>query len=73
MPDMSMVMYACALLSTGVFLISATSIGIQAFNNCEAWKTQKAGNFKFLVTALVCAILSTLLSFGGMYAGFQKP
>lgn len=65
-------MYACVLLSTGVFLIAATSIGIQAFNNCADWKNKKAVNFKFLVTALVMAILSTLISFGGMYAGATK-
>lgn len=70
---MSMVMYACILLSTGVFLIASTSIGIQAFNNCSDWKSQKASNFKFLVAMLVLAILSTLLSFGGMYSGFTKP
>ena len=66
-------MYACVLLSAGVFGIAASSIGIQAFNNCSDWKQQKARNFKFLVTALVMAILSTLVSFGGMYAGITKP
>ena len=62
-------MYSCILMSTGVFLIAATSIGIQTFNNCADYKSKKAANFKFLVFLLVCAILSTLGSFGGMYSG----
>jgi hypothetical protein len=73
MPDTSMLMYACVLLSAGVILIAATSIGIQTFNNCTDYKSKKAMNFKFLVTALVMAILSTLISFGGMYSGITKP
>jgi hypothetical protein len=60
------------LMSTGVFLIAATSIGIQTFNANTGYKDTKKGNFKFLVTMLVCAILSTLLSFGGMYMGATK-
>jgi hypothetical protein len=72
MPDTSILMYACVLLSAGVFGIAAASIGIQAFNNCADWKNKKAANFKFLVTVLVFAILSTLISFGGMYTGITK-
>lgn len=61
------------LMSTGAFLIAASSLGIQAFNNCTDYKSKEPKRFKALVTFLVFAILSTLLSFGGMYAGAVKP
>ena len=73
MPDVSMLMYACMLLSTGTFLIAAASIGIEAYNKNPSFKDQKKKNFNFLIFLLVCAVLSTLLSFGGMYMGATKP
>ena len=72
MPDATILMYACMLLSTGTFLIAATSIGIQTFNANAGYKDAKKKNFNFLVFMLVMAILSTLLSFGGMYMGATK-
>lgn len=47
-----------------VILIAATSIGIQAFNNCADFKTNKKNNFNFLVVALVFAILGIFASGG---------
>jgi hypothetical protein len=72
MPDVSMLMYACMLLSTGTFLIAASSIGIEAYNKNQTFKDQKKNNFNFLIFLLVCAILCTLMSFGGMYLGATK-
>lgn len=47
-----------------VILIAATSIGIQAFNNCADFKTKKTNNFRFLVAALVFAIIGIFASYG---------
>jgi hypothetical protein len=66
-------MYACILMSTATFLIAATSIGIQTFNANTGYKNSHASNFKFLVFLLVCAILSMLMSFGGLYMGVKSP
>lgn len=73
MPDTSMIMYSCLLLSTGTFLIAASAIGIEAYNKNTDFKASKKSNFNFLVFLLVCAILCTLLSFGGMFMGAKKP
>lgn len=64
-----MILYSCLLMSTAVFLIATTSIGIQTFNANTGYKNSKKMNFNFLVVMLVCAILCTLASFGGMYMG----
>ena len=67
MPEL--LMYACILMSTATFLIAATSIGIQTFNANTGYKDGNKNNFNFLVCLLVCAILSMLMSFGGLYMG----
>ena len=64
-----LLMYACILMSTATFLIAATSIGIQTFNANTGYKNGHKSNFNFLVALLVCAILSMLMSFGGLYMG----
>lgn len=64
-----LIMYACILMSTATFLIAATSIGIQTFNANTGYKNDNKSNFNFLVCLLVCAILSMLMSFGGLYMG----
>jgi len=56
-------------MSTATFLIAATSIGIQTFNDNTGYKGSHKSNFNFLVCLLVCAILSILMSFGGLYMG----
>lgn len=66
-----MILYSCLLMSTATFLIAATSIGIQTFNANTGYKDTKKSNFNFLIFLLVCAILSMLMSFGGMYMGAQ--
>ena len=63
------ILYSCLLMSTAVFLIATTSIGIQTYNANATYKNQYKKNFYFLVVMLVCAILCTLASFGGMYMG----
>lgn len=68
MPGTTLV-YSCFLLSTGVFLIAAASIGIEAFNKNTSYKDSKKSNFNFLIFLLVCAILCTLMSFAGLYMG----
>jgi surface polysaccharide O-acyltransferase-like enzyme len=64
-----MILYSCLLMSTAVFLIATTSIGIQTYNANATYKNKYKKNFYFLVVMLVCAILCTLASFGGMYMG----
>jgi len=56
-------------MSTATFLIAATSIGIQTFNANTDYKGGHKSNFNFLVCLLVCAIMSMLMSFGGLYMG----
>lgn len=64
-----LLLYSCLLLSTGTFLIAASAIGLETFNNCPDFKDKKKNNFNFLIFLLVCAILCTLMSFGGLYMG----
>jgi len=66
-----LLLYSCLLLSTGTFLIASSAIGIEAYNKNTDFKAQKPSNFKFLIFLLVCAILCTLISFGGLYMGAQ--
>jgi hypothetical protein len=66
-----LLLYSCLLLSTGTFLIASTAIGIEAYNKNTGFKAAKKNNFNFLVFLLVCAILCTLISFGGLYMGAQ--
>lgn len=66
-----LLLYSCLLLSTGTFLIASSSIGIEAYNKNTGYKASKKSNFNFLVFLLVCAILCTLMSFGGLYMGAQ--
>jgi hypothetical protein len=67
-----MLLYSCFLMSTAVFLIATTSIGIQTFNANTGYKSQYKNNFYFLVAMLVCAILCTLASFGGIFMGVKS-
>ena len=67
-----MMMYSSVLLWAGVFMIAATAIGIQAFNNCAEWKAAKGANFKFLVATLVSAIGAVFIAFFGLYRGFTS-
>lgn len=53
---------ALLILCISVFMIAATAIGIQSYNNNSGWKSSHKMNFKFLVGALVCAILGVLAS-----------
>lgn len=64
-----LLLYSCILMSTATFLIAATSIGIQSYNDNGGYKDGHKNNFNFLVCLLVCAILSMLMSFGGLYMG----
>jgi len=64
-----LLLYSCILMSTATFLIAAASIGIQTFNANTGYKATKKSNFNFLIFLLVCAILSMLMSFGGLYMG----
>jgi len=66
-----LLLYSCILMSTATFLIAASSIGIEAYNKNPTFKGSKKNNFNFLIFLLVCAILSILMSFGGLYMGAQ--
>jgi hypothetical protein len=68
-PDM-MVLFIMAVLS--ILSIASNSIGIEAFNKNETWKTEKPTNFSFLIFNLIISIGLLILSGGALIYNFIK-
>lgn len=64
-----LILYSCLLLSTATFLLTASAMAIQVYNDDTSFKESHKSNFNFLVFLLVCAICCVLMSFGGLYFG----